>query len=148
MPITAAYTGSVPTDATNFQLELEITNVSVYGARYTGFAQSLAWNEVGGGASSPVALTSPTVTNTAGLQTASNYTHVAWNPSDSYVSVATALTPVTRTFNLGNAEAPIDGLEVMGIVHLRYETVPEPGTIALLATGLFGLLAYAWRKRK
>jgi hypothetical protein len=25
---------------------------------------------------------------------------------------------------------------------------PEPGTLALLATGLVGLLAYAWRKRK
>jgi hypothetical protein len=25
---------------------------------------------------------------------------------------------------------------------------PEPGTIVLLTTGLFGLLAYAWRKRK
>ena len=27
-------------------------------------------------------------------------------------------------------------------------TTPEPGTLALLATGLMGLLAYAWRKRK
>jgi hypothetical protein len=27
-------------------------------------------------------------------------------------------------------------------------TVPEPGTLALLATGLIGLLAYAWRKRR
>jgi hypothetical protein len=26
--------------------------------------------------------------------------------------------------------------------------VPEPGTLALLATGLLGLLAYAWRKRR
>lgn len=26
--------------------------------------------------------------------------------------------------------------------------VPEPSTLALLASGLFGLLAYAWRKRK
>jgi hypothetical protein len=26
--------------------------------------------------------------------------------------------------------------------------VPEPGTIALLATGLIGLLAYAWRRRR
>ena len=27
-------------------------------------------------------------------------------------------------------------------------TIPEPGTSALLATGLIGLLCYAWRKRK
>lgn len=27
-------------------------------------------------------------------------------------------------------------------------TVPEPGTVVLLATGLIGLLCYAWRKRK
>ena len=26
--------------------------------------------------------------------------------------------------------------------------VPEPSTLALLGCGLFGLLAYAWRKRK
>jgi hypothetical protein len=34
-------------------------------------------------------------------------------------------------------------------IQLRDVTVvPEPGTIALLGTGLLGLLAYAWRKRK
>ena len=27
-------------------------------------------------------------------------------------------------------------------------SIPKPGTLALLATGLIGLLAYAWRKRK
>jgi len=29
-----------------------------------------------------------------------------------------------------------------------FSTVPEPGTLALLATGLMGLVVYAWRKRK
>lgn len=31
---------------------------------------------------------------------------------------------------------------------LGFEQAPEPSTIVILTTGLFGLLAYAWRKRK
>jgi hypothetical protein len=31
---------------------------------------------------------------------------------------------------------------------VAFVQTPEPGTLALLATGLMGLLAYAWRKRK
>ncbi len=33
-------------------------------------------------------------------------------------------------------------------VRLDATVVPEPGTLALLSAGLFGLLCYAWRKRK
>ena len=32
--------------------------------------------------------------------------------------------------------------------NVRLTSVPEPSTLALLASGLFGLVAYAWRKRK
>jgi hypothetical protein len=34
------------------------------------------------------------------------------------------------------------------LTNVTIESIPEPGTIVLLATGLMGLLAYAWRKRK
>jgi T5SS/PEP-CTERM-associated repeat protein/autotransporter-associated beta strand protein len=39
--------------------------------------------------------------------------------------------------------------EAIGILNAAGITVvPEPGTLALLAAGLIGLIAYAWRKRK
>ena len=33
-------------------------------------------------------------------------------------------------------------------VHLDYVGIPEPCSMAIMATGLFSMLAYAWRKRK
>ena len=38
----------------------------------------------------------------------------------------------------------------VGLAEVRFigSATPEPSTIVLLATGLIGLLAYAWRKRK
>ena len=40
--------------------------------------------------------------------------------------------------------APVPG----AAENLTYTPAPEPGTVVLLTTGLLGLLAYAWRKRK
>jgi hypothetical protein len=40
------------------------------------------------------------------------------------------------------------GYGATGAVVSTVQIVPEPSTIALLGCGLFGLLAYAWRKRK
>ena len=43
----------------------------------------------------------------------------------------------------------VDGVHLAsGEYTLGVASVPEPGTLVLLATGLIGLLAYAWRKRK
>jgi hypothetical protein len=45
-----------------------------------------------------------------------------------------------------NSVAPNGTVSSIGIDSVSH--VPEPGTILLLATGLIGLLAYAWRKHK
>lgn len=41
-----------------------------------------------------------------------------------------------------------DGGTIANFSHVSMNAVPEPGTVVLLATSLFGLLCYAWRKRK
>lgn len=45
------------------------------------------------------------------------------------------------------AEASIDELRI-GTTWSDVVSVPEPSTLALFVTGMIGLLAYAWRKRK
>lgn len=37
---------------------------------------------------------------------------------------------------------------IVGVDSVRLNTVPEPSTLVLLSAGLFGLLAYAWRKQR
>lgn len=155
LSLAGSYNGTaVPANAINCQLEVELTNLSIWGVAYSGYSgsTSIAWSETTPDhntyTSSSLALSS--VSTTSGFGTASNYKHLIADPSDYYVSLPTPTTVVTRTFNLGSAhDDALDGLEVMGIIHLTYETVvPEPGTLALLATGAIGLLAYGWRKRK
>jgi hypothetical protein len=43
---------------------------------------------------------------------------------------------------------PAGDYALLSDAHIATECVPEPATVSLLATGLIGLLAYAWRKRR
>ncbi len=53
---------------------------------------------------------------------------------------------ITVTFQSGNGvnDGYFNGFQLVS----PSGTIPEPGTLALLATGLAGLLCYAWRKRR
>ena len=49
---------------------------------------------------------------------------------------------------INDAGMNLDAAAVSALAAHGVSVVPEPGTLALLAAGLMGLLAYAWRKRK
>ena len=57
------------------------------------------------------------------------YTYTS-NPSIGYIMIG----------DVGGVTATFD--------NLTFTSTPEPGTLLLLAIGLTGLLAYAWRKRR
>lgn len=59
-----------------------------------------------------------------------------------FIGLTSSSTPITSITI--NAE-PVAGAWISSV---SYVATPEPGTVVLLTTGLFGLLAYAWRKRK
>jgi hypothetical protein len=48
---------------------------------------------------------------------------------------------------LNNYNKSVGG-SVMAGLSVGGSAVPEPGTVVLLSTGLLGLLANAWRKRR
>jgi len=80
------------------------------------------------------------------IGTASDLMTVKRGKSDDYNNatplMGIGLSPYSDTV------APFYGLIYNPKVSFLGNEVPEPGTFALLAAGLFGLAAYAWKKRK
>jgi hypothetical protein len=67
-------------------------------------------------------------------------THVAWADNDSGLGSRNVWGVSTSLADVGDAN--------WSAVSITALPVPEPSTIALLVTGVFGLIAYAWRKRR
>jgi hypothetical protein len=61
-----------------------------------------------------------------------------------YYQTADFALPANSVFSKLRIENVFDVFEV----DIKGAAVPEPSTLAILATGLMGLMAYAWRKRK
>ena len=53
-----------------------------------------------------------------------------------------------QKYDLGTSTWSTFVAAASGVKFASTVMIPEPGTLALLATGLIGLLCYAWRKRK
>jgi hypothetical protein len=77
----------------------------------------------------------------------------AFNVLQSNYSVADGLTDISAGFVAASASGSgvqVGSVDIGGVAYTQFlgVAVPEPSTVALLASVVFGLLVYAWRKRK
>lgn len=146
-----SYTGT-PVDAApvpNYRISLIIDSISIYGVKYNTASfpgNTLAFSETTPGflaTSSAITLNNATASTAAGLQDATPYLQLVWNPEDFMISGTNG----SRSFALvSESQRPIDGFEVFGRIEVTYDAIPEPSAIALGAIGLTALLFF--RKRR
>ena len=125
---------------------LTVISGSVY--FYNSTPQITVAQVVGGGASATASTGEDPTGNYNTVRPATyNFFRITANPGDQFqvsglnnTSYHWPLDPEGAT-----RDAPWAGIVGFGF---EAEPTPEPGTLVLLATGLIGLLAYAWRKRR
>ena len=96
----------------------------------------------------PIGVTSGTDSDTYDMTLASscNPAFVTANggtTGDAFDALLAGLAADEAYFNIHSSVFP--GGEIRGVLHAQQQTIPEPGTIALLGIGLAGL---GWRRRR
>lgn len=82
-----------------------------------------------------------------GSDTATNFNTVSFNTPITARYIRIQVAGEVGVGNYGGGEDVAHGYVGLSEVQV-FGTVPEPNTLMLLATGLIGLLCYAWRKRR
>lgn len=57
---------------------------------------------------------------------------------------------IQSNYSADHPAIPSEIIDLAGLAEVRFQgtTIPEPSTLAIMAGGLLGLIAYAWRKRR
>lgn len=107
----------------------------------SSFTESLAVSVQGGAVLLPI---NDSVTDPGGGYPSAKQTYSKVFTTTSAGMVTLTLTDTTPNARFNSTDQFVDNIQVNGPA----VSTPEPGTIVLLVTGLIGLLAYAWRKRR
>ena len=128
---------------TSYQLAVDLGVSPQDGAANRGTNIALwAWNETTSKGTFISDLEVAASTINASLGNFATYTTTATAPDSSLVGEQLYVKLTTRFGTSQDFAVALDNVVITAAV------VPEPTTLMLVATGVVGLLAYAWRKRK
>lgn len=141
--ISASYTGALPPDAaetSDYRITLVITKISVYASpAYANSTDTIQWNETtigNAGSSSPIAINIDSPETPYNDKT--SFQKILWTPG-SFESDGLTQLRSFKTSESAPYKYAIDGFEVEGYILLEYQSISEPGSVALLGAGLLGL---------